>query len=73
MEPEKQFAYLQKMIERSDDYQTFAIVYEDRQSLFLEGDRIDLNGRTYIEEAFTTGKTVLSDVLTSRLTGEPHL
>ena len=72
MDIKQQFAYLEKITEKSKDYQTFAIVYEDQNSVFMNGEEIDLKGRAYVEQGFQ-GKTVFSDVLTSRLTGEPAI
>ena len=57
---------------RTEEYQTFGIVYENAEAVFLEGDVIDLSGRDYIHEGFA-GNTGVSDLLISLLTGEPAL
>lgn len=72
MDREQQMEYLQQRIKRTEEYQTFAIVHENGDAEFLEGDVIDLNSRAYIHEGFA-GKTGVSEVLTSLLTGEPAL
>ena len=72
MDLEQQMAYLQERMARTEEYQTFGIVYENEEAVFLEGDVIDLSGRDYIHEGFA-GNTGVSDVLISLLTGEPAL
>lgn len=72
MNEEEQLAYLRTVVKRTAEYQTFAIVHENREAVFLEGDRLDLSKRQYVQDGFT-GKTAISDVLTSLLTGKPSV
>lgn len=72
MDQDVQMNYLQERLAKTKEYQTFAIVRENGLATFLEGDELDLNERTYIQDGFA-GKTAVSDVLTSLLTGEPAI
>lgn len=70
MDLKTQVTYLNKKLQESEDYQNFGIVNENGTAHYVDGTTAELADRTYIQEAFT-GKTVLSDVIISRVTGEP--
>ena len=70
MDLNKQFAYLNSKVKDSEDYQNFGIVKENGTAYYPDGSTADLSDRSYVQEAFE-GKTTMSDVIISRITGEP--
>ncbi|MEO4053727.1 methyl-accepting chemotaxis protein [Solibacillus sp. CAU 1738] len=70
MDLKTQFAYLNKRIEKSEDYIGFGIVTPDGISYYSDGTTADLSDRDYIIEAFK-GNTAMSDIIISRVTNEP--
>ncbi|MFD0943785.1 methyl-accepting chemotaxis protein [Savagea faecisuis] len=69
---EEQLAYLTDFSESSDQYLTFGIVTANGESHYIDGSVADLSDRTYIQQALE-GRHAMSDVIISRVTGEPVL
>lgn len=72
MNREEQFAYLNSKMKDSEDYQNFGIVDANGTAYYSDGSTAELADRSYIQEAFK-GKTSMSDVIISRVTGEPAI
>ncbi|OCS94455.1 methyl-accepting chemotaxis protein [Caryophanon latum] len=66
------FDELDEQLSAYPDYLAFAIVDEKGIAHYTDGSTSDLADRDYIQAAFE-GKTVLSDIVISRVTGEPVL
>lgn len=49
--------------------ETLFLIKKDKTSYNNSGNRIDLSGRAYIQQLFSTNKTAWSDLLTSKTTG----
>jgi len=69
---EEQLAYLTDFLESSEQYLTFGIVTANGESHYIDGSVADLSDRTYIQQALE-GRHSMSDVIISRVTGEPVL
>lgn len=67
---EEQLAYLTDFAESSDQYLTFGIVTANGESHYIDGSVTDLSDRIYIQRALD-GQPAMSDVIISRVTGEP--
>lgn len=67
---EEQLAYLTNFSESSDQYLTFGIVTANGESHYIDGSMTDLSDRSYIQRALD-GQPAMSDVIISRVTGEP--
>lgn len=72
MDTKKQNAYFASIIEEKQDFLAFAIVDELGVAHYTDGTTSDLADREYIKQAFN-GETVMSEILISRVTGEPVL
>jgi len=70
MDSKQQFAHLNNILKDSKDYQNFGIVDEKGTAHYVDGSTAELADRAYIQAAFK-GNTVMSDVIISRVTGEP--
>lgn len=70
MDFEEQKTYLTKRMDDSKNYLGFGIITSDGVAHYLDNTTADLGDRDYIKEGFT-GKTVMSEITISRVTGEP--
>ncbi|WP_235617190.1 methyl-accepting chemotaxis protein [Lysinibacillus mangiferihumi] len=70
MDFEEQKTYLTKRMDDSKNYLGFGIITSDGIAHYLDNTTADLGDRDYIKEGFT-GKTVMSEITISRVTGEP--
>ncbi|WP_234447786.1 methyl-accepting chemotaxis protein [Viridibacillus soli] len=70
MDEKKQKVFLTEQLKKKEDYLTFAVITADGTSHYLDGTTADLSDRDYVVEAFA-GKSAMSDVIVSRVTGEP--
>ena len=66
------FTELDQQLSAYPDYLAFAIVDEKGIAHYTDGSTSDLADRSYIQAAFK-GETILSDIVISRVTGEPVL
>lgn len=67
---EEQKTYLTKRMDDSKNYLGFGIITSDGVAHYLDNTTADLGDRDYVKEGFT-GKTVMSEITISRVTGEP--
>lgn len=67
---EEQKSYLTKRMDDSKNYLGFGIITSDGVAHYLDNTTADLGDRDYVKEGFT-GKTVMSEITISRVTGEP--
>lgn len=72
MDEQRQYAYLESFMSENSDFLGFGIVDEAGIAHYTDGTTAELADRDYIQQAFQ-GKTAMSDVLISRVTGEPVL
>lgn len=72
MDTARQNEFLNAYMEESSDFLAFGIVDEAGVAHYTDGTTADLADRDYIQEAFK-GETVMSDIVISRVTGEPVL
>lgn len=72
MDQQAQFAALDAAIEKNDDYLGFGIVDQNGIAHYTDGTTADLSDRDYIQTALS-GEMAFSDILISRVTGEPVL
>ncbi|WP_229388218.1 methyl-accepting chemotaxis protein [Lysinibacillus sphaericus] len=70
MDFEEQKTYLTKRMDDSKNYLGFGIITSDGVAHYLDNTTADLSDRDYIKQGFT-GKTVMSEITISRVTGEP--
>lgn len=70
MDFEEQKTYLTKRMDDSKNYLGFGIITSDGVAHYLDNTTADLGDRDYIKQGFT-GKTVMSEITISRVTGEP--
>lgn len=70
MNMQEQFTYLNKKIKDSEDYLAFGIVDANGVAHYSDGSTAELADRGYIQDAFK-GNTTMSDIIISRVTGEP--
>ena len=70
MDFEEQKTYLTKRMDDSKNYLGFGIITSDGVAHYLDNTTADLGDRDYVKEGFT-GKTVMSEITISRVTGEP--
>lgn len=67
---EDQKSYLTKRLADNENYLGFGIITADGIAHYLDNTTADLGDREYVKEGFA-GKSVMSDVTISRVTGEP--
>lgn len=67
---EDQKKYLTKRLADNENYLGFGIITADGVAHYLDDTIADLGDRAYVQEGFT-GKSVMSDITISRVTGEP--
>ena len=72
MDEKKQHAYFATTMQQKQDFLAFAIVDEAGIAHYTDGTTSDLADRDYIQQAFS-GETAMSEILISRVTGEPVL
>lgn len=70
MDFEEQKTYLTKRMDDSKNYLGFGIITSDGVARYLDNTTADLGDREYVKEGFA-GKTVMSEITISRVTGEP--
>lgn len=70
------YKYIQSVQERNKDYMEVLIITDDKGKVIIDNQtqtpNIDLSDRAYIKSALS-GKEAVSDVLTSRFTGNPAI
>lgn len=66
----KQKQYLSKRLANNENYLGFGIIKEDGVAHYLDDTTAELGDRDYVKEGFT-GKSVMSEITISRVTGEP--
>ncbi|MGG2075810.1 methyl-accepting chemotaxis protein [Lysinibacillus irui] len=66
----KQKQYLSKRLANNENYLGFGIIKADGVAHYLDDTTAELGDRNYVKEGFT-GKSVMSDITISRVTGEP--
>lgn len=70
MDFDKQKQYLSKRLADNKNYLGFGIIKADGIAHYLDDTTADLGDRDYVKEGFT-GKSVMSEITISRVTGEP--
>ncbi|MEE3808886.1 MULTISPECIES: methyl-accepting chemotaxis protein [Lysinibacillus] len=70
MDFEKQKQYLSKRLANNKNYLGFGIIKADGVAHYLDDTTAELGDRDYVKEGFT-GKSVMSEITISRVTGEP--
>lgn len=70
MDFEKQKKYLSKRLASNENYLGFGIINADGVAHYLDDTTAELGDRDYVKEGFT-GKSVMSEITISRVTGEP--
>ncbi|WP_217581795.1 methyl-accepting chemotaxis protein [Lysinibacillus sp. GbtcB16] len=70
MDFDKQKQYLSKRLADNKNYLGFGIIKADGVAHYLDDTTADLGDRDYVKEGFT-GKSVMSEITISRVTGEP--
>lgn len=67
---EEQKKYLNTRLEDGENYLSFGIIKADGTAHYLDDTTADLGDRDYVKAGFT-GKSVMSELTISRVTGEP--
>ena len=70
MDFDKQKQYLSKRLADNKNYLGFGIIKADGVAHYLDDTTAELGDRDYVKEGFT-GKSVMSEITISRVTGEP--
>ncbi|MFJ7738290.1 methyl-accepting chemotaxis protein [Lysinibacillus sp. NPDC097287] len=70
MNIEEQKKYLSSRLEDNENYLSFGIITADGTAHYLDDTTADLGDRDYVKAGFT-GKSVMSEITISRVTGEP--
>ncbi|MEG0260572.1 MAG: methyl-accepting chemotaxis protein [Lysinibacillus sp.] len=70
MDMERQKAYLTNRLQDNENYLSFGIIKEDGTAHYLDDTTAKLGDRDYVKAGFS-GKTVMSEMTISRVTGEP--
>ncbi|KOS66204.1 hypothetical protein AEA09_19225 [Lysinibacillus contaminans] len=70
MDFEEQKKYLNSRLEDNENYLSFGIITADGTAHYLDDTTADLGDRDYVKAGFT-GKSVMSEITISRVTGEP--
>ena len=70
MDFEEQKKYLTNRLEDNENYLSFGIIQADGTAYYLDDTTADLGDRDYVKAGFT-GKSAMSEITISRVTGEP--